>query len=280
MEADAVVAPTAAAVPRRKKTAAERRTQYQRAQSRAVSRILSGFVEIQSHRGNRLSLLAEALRCTLQEGLKKAAGPGRKNCSQEGARCDGGPGAPEVPRAPEGHGDVSGEASAHRVPMDTSSGRPMVVVVGTNIAARGPPGVQSADAAPAQLAATLAESNVTAEEVTDMVERRLGLVLKTYRFMRSRPVGTTPTQSVASRPLFCTPAVLEEIHSEHQVFSAFCTLCWARRAEENQANGTAVPKPSVDWFRQHRGQLRSIVADGQWPQAKRGRGLVKTARGR
>jgi hypothetical protein len=62
----------AAAVPRRKKTAAERRSQRSRAQARAVAHLLAGFKEVESHRGNAVSKTAttfsRALRCLSSGG--------------------------------------------------------------------------------------------------------------------------------------------------------------------------------------------------------------------
>jgi hypothetical protein len=62
----------AAAVPRRKKTAAERRGQRARAQARAIAHLLAGFKEVETHRGNAVSRTAttfsRALRCLSSGG--------------------------------------------------------------------------------------------------------------------------------------------------------------------------------------------------------------------
>ena len=61
---------------RRRKTAAERRAQRQRAEGRAAMRLLKAFDAVATHRGQRLTGLAEALRAALagpSEGAEQAS---------------------------------------------------------------------------------------------------------------------------------------------------------------------------------------------------------------
>ena len=53
--------------PRRRKSAAERREQYKRAEGRMTQHLLSKFFALSSHRGNRLSRFSEALCRALSE---------------------------------------------------------------------------------------------------------------------------------------------------------------------------------------------------------------------
>ena len=60
---------------KRRKTAAERRAQYLRAEARMMSRLLSGFEAVVTHSGNQLSKLASAVHEALgRHGESTASG--------------------------------------------------------------------------------------------------------------------------------------------------------------------------------------------------------------
>jgi hypothetical protein len=166
----------------------------------------------------------------------------------------------EVPCSPEGPRDVSGvplvwaTASNRLRPVEAVAAQLAAPLAGTSamaVEATRPGGVSvvplvqatasdrvhPVEAAAAQLAAPLAGSSAMAEDAIYLVERRGDLKLKSYRFLRSRPRGSTPTQAAVSSPLFCIPAELEEMHSRlhRDEFCSFCSLCWVEKRKVSPA---------------------------------------------